>query len=158
MSHNQTIQEDVCGLNISWMNSLFLCESMCVTVLFNLSPDRRWTASQRVQEVRESFVPGVGVVQVTGVTRSCHHHHAVIGQVTQVSERNLSELSVLVTVNYERWDLEEALDTHTEISMRCDRVQIVSIWTKSSDPNICSCIKVLYLYVTILTQYNCYIR
>lgn len=66
--------------------------------------------SQRVQEVGESSVPGVRVVQVTGVSRAPHHHHSVIGQVAEVPERHLSQLSVLVPVNDQGGDLEETQD------------------------------------------------
>lgn len=63
--------------------------------------------SQRAQEVRESSVPRVRVVQVTRVSCALHHHHSVIGQIAEVAERQLSQLSVLVAVNDQRGDLEE---------------------------------------------------
>lgn len=62
-------------------------------------------ASQSLQEVGKRFVPGVWVVKVTRVSRSLHYHHPVIRQIAQVSERHLSELSVLVAVNDQRRDL-----------------------------------------------------
>lgn len=105
------MQEDVCGLNFSWMNNVFICVAslshLCVT-------DTQRRASQRIKEVCESFVPSVRVVQVTGVTRSFHHHHAVIGQIAQVAEWQFSELGVLVTINDQRRDLEERRDTKTQ--------------------------------------------
>lgn len=86
---------------------------MCDCVVGSLPTDLQQRASQRIKEICESFVPSVRVVQVTGVTRSFHHHHAVIGQIAQVAEGHFSELRVLVTVNDERWDLEERRDTNT---------------------------------------------
>lgn len=74
--------------------------------------------SQRVQEVRESPVPRVRVVQVTRVSRALHHHHSVIGQVAEVPERQLSQLSVLVPVNDHGRDLEETQDGKKEIYLQ----------------------------------------
>lgn len=68
------------------------------------------TLSQRVQEVREGSVPSVRVVQVTRVSRAPHHHHPVVGQVAEVPERHLSQLSVLVPVNDQGGDLEDTQD------------------------------------------------
>lgn len=42
--------------------------------------------SQRVQEVGESLVPRVRVIQVTWMSCSLHHHHSVIGQTAEVPE------------------------------------------------------------------------
>lgn len=63
--------------------------------------------SQLGKEIRECFVPRVRVVQVTGVSCALHHHHRVVGQTAEVPERQLSKLSVLVTINDQRGDLEE---------------------------------------------------
>lgn len=66
--------------------------------------------SQRVQEIHECFVPRVRVIQVTRVSCALHHHHSVIGQTAEVPEWQLSQLSVLVTIDYQRGDLEELQD------------------------------------------------
>lgn len=76
--------------------------------------------SQRVQEVGESSVPGVGVVQVTRVSRAPHHHHPVIGQVAEVPERRLSQLSVLVPVNDQGGDLEDTQDKSNVLALTGD--------------------------------------
>lgn len=76
----------------------FLMNEQCVYVWLIVENLR---ASQRIEEIRESLVPSVRVIQVTGVTCSFHHHHAVIGEIAQVAERQFSELNVLVTVNDE---------------------------------------------------------
>lgn len=44
-------------------------------------------------------MPGVRVVQVTGMPRPLHHHHFVIGQIAQVGERQIPEIDVLVAVD-----------------------------------------------------------
>lgn len=75
-------------------------------ILGDRAANAQQRASQRVKEVCKSFVPSVWVVQVTGVACSLHHHHFVIGQIAQVTERHLPELMVLVTVNDQRWDLD----------------------------------------------------
>ena len=107
---DQVIQGDVCDLHF---NEWSVC--LCVWLIWVISsimcccispPSHSFTASQRVEELCESFVPRVRVVQVTGMTRPFHHHHAVIGQIAQVAEWQLSQQSVLVTVDDERWDLE----------------------------------------------------
>lgn len=70
----------------------------------------RWSHRHRSQfgeELCENPVPGVGVVQVTGMTGALHHHYAVIGQIAQVTARLLPQLSVLVAVDDERRDLED---------------------------------------------------
>lgn len=105
-SQNQVVHEDVCPKTSNeWLTRLhaWLC---C-----RESTDSTRTASQRLKEVCERLVPRVRVVQVTGVARPFHHHHSVIGQVAQVSEWLFSELRVLITVNDQRWDLEERRDT-----------------------------------------------
>lgn len=70
-----------------------------------LSTDPRWEPLQRTKEFCESFVPGVRVIQVTGVPRPLHHHHSVIGQIAQVWERKFPKLSVLVAVDNQSWNL-----------------------------------------------------
>lgn len=75
-------------------------------ILGNRAANAQQRASQRVKEVCKSFVPSVWVVQVTGVACSLHHHHFVIGQIAEITERHLPELMVLVTVNDQRWDLD----------------------------------------------------
>lgn len=107
------MQDDVFGPNeqcvyLRGSSESFMCSCVCVAA--------QWRASQCVNEICESFVPSVRVVQVTGVTCSLHHHHAVIGQIAQVAERHLSELSVLVAVHDQRRDLEEA---QNKIQTRC---------------------------------------
>lgn len=80
------------------------------------------TAAQRVEEAGERSVPSVRVVQVTRVTGSFHHHHAVIGQISQVVQRPLCQLRVLVAVDDERRHLEKRRDTkaHTNVRDLCD--------------------------------------
>lgn len=80
-------------------------------ILGNRAANAQQRASQRVKEVCKSFVPSVWVVQVTGVACSLHHHHFVIGQIAQVTERHLPKLMVLVTVNDQRWDLDTKITT-----------------------------------------------
>lgn len=80
-------------------------------ILGDRAANAQQRASQRVKEVCKSFVPSVWVVQVTGVACSLHHHHFVIGQIAQVTERHLPELMVLVTVNDQRWDLDTKITT-----------------------------------------------
>lgn len=77
--------------------------------------------SQRAQEVRESSVPRVRVVQVTRVSCALHRHHSVIGQIAEVPEWQLSQLSVLVAVNDQRGDLEEIRDKKQSVGFdwRC---------------------------------------
>lgn len=75
--------------------------------------------SQRFKKVCESFVPRVRVVEVTGVAGSFHHQHAVVAKVTQVVERQLSKLSVLVAVNDQRGDLQRATHFKSIISSHC---------------------------------------
>lgn len=90
--------------------------------------------SQRVQEVREGSVPGVRVVQVTRVSRAPHHHHSVIGQVAEVPERRLAQLSVLVPVNYQGGDLEETQDKRNVLALTGD----VRYFTSSLRGTSCS--------------------
>lgn len=86
-------------------------------ILGDRAANAQQRASQRVKEVCKSFVPSVWVVQVTGVACSLHHHHFVIGQIAQVTERHLPELMVLVTVNDQRWDL------YALVLLRCEFVR-----------------------------------
>lgn len=80
-----------------WATGVWLC---C-----RKSTDPRWEPLQRTKEFCESFVPGVRVIQVTGMPRPLHHHHSVIGQISQVWERKLPKLSVLVAIDNQSWNL-----------------------------------------------------
>ena len=58
-----------------------------------------------MEELYHCLVPSVWVIQIAWMSGPFHHYHSVIGQFAEVAERHFSKLVVLVTVNYQSWNL-----------------------------------------------------